>query len=166
MVLKGEKSDEYVVCILPSNMQLWQMVLALCKQSSRVVGEFYFSFSQFLGSWEQLLGNTANPPNPGGPLTNFSGVCDRGSYFIPKKITTSEFFYPKKSLHFSAYPENPSVLFLQPKKSSFFRDPKKSRRLSSKKSPLPNFRPRKITQTPPPLSLKYVSGASGPPKHH
>ena len=62
MVPKGEKSDEYVVCILPSKMQLWQIVLSLCKQSSKVVEEFYFSFNQFLGSLEQLLGNTVNPP--------------------------------------------------------------------------------------------------------
>ena len=36
---------------------------------------------------------------PGAPLTNFNdrGGSDRGSYFIPKKITTSEFVYPKKS---------------------------------------------------------------------
>ena len=151
MVLKGEKSDEYVVCILPSNMQLWQMVLALCKQSSRVVGESYFSFSQFLGSWEQLLENTANPPNPGGALTNFSGVCDRGSYFIPKKITTSEFVYPKKSLHFSAYPKNPLVLFLQPKKNLFFFATLKNPGVFHQKNHFcQNFRPRKITQTPPP----------------
>ena len=29
----------------------------------------------------------------------------KGSYFIPKKITTSDFVYPKKSLLFLAYPE-------------------------------------------------------------
>ena len=33
----------------------------------------------------------------GAPLTNFNdgGVPNRGSYFIPKKITTSKFVYPK-----------------------------------------------------------------------
>ena len=41
---------------------------------------------------------------PRGPLTNFNklggggGQSDWGSYFIPKKVTTSEFVYPKKSL--------------------------------------------------------------------
>ena len=36
---------------------------------------------------------------PGAPLTNFNdGGSDRGSYFIPPKITTWEFVYPNKSL--------------------------------------------------------------------
>ena len=48
--------------------------------------------------------------NPRGPLTNFNdggggGGSDRSSYFLPKKITTSEFVYPKKSLLFLAYPK-------------------------------------------------------------
>ena len=30
---------------------------------------------------------------------------DRGQYFIPQKITTSEFVYPKKSLLFLTYPK-------------------------------------------------------------
>ena len=38
---------------------------------------------------------------------------DIGSYFIPKKIPTSEFVYPKKSLLFLAYPKNPSVFLHQ-----------------------------------------------------
>ena len=49
---------------------------------------------------------------PGAPLTNFNdgvggrgGGSDRGSYFIPQKITTLEFVYPKKSLLFLAYPK-------------------------------------------------------------
>ena len=48
---------------------------------------------------------------PGAPLTNFNdGRSNRGSYFIPKKITTSEFVYPKKSLLFLAYPKkNPFI---------------------------------------------------------
>ena len=33
------------------------------------------------------------------------GGSDRGSYFIPKKITTSEFVCPKKSLLFLTYPK-------------------------------------------------------------
>ena len=43
---------------------------------------------------------------PGAPLTNFNegeGGSDRGSYFIPKKIATSEFVYPKKVTTFLAY---------------------------------------------------------------
>ena len=47
-------------------------------------------------------------PNPGAPLTNFNdggGGGNKGLYFIPKKITTLEFVYPKKSLLFLAYPQ-------------------------------------------------------------
>ena len=96
----------------------------------------------------------------GAPLTNCNdvgrGVGDRGSYFIPKKITTSEFVYPRKSL-----------LFLQPNKiqSVFFRDPKKSWRLSeTKKITLAKISdPKKSLGRGPPLppSLKYVNGAPG-----
>ena len=71
--------------------------------------------------------------SPGAPLTNFNdggrgGGSDRGSYFIPKKITTSEFVYPKKSQLLLAYPKkshspffaapkNPWVFFSRPKKN-------------------------------------------------
>ena len=34
-----------------------------------------------------------------------TGGSDRGSYFIPKKIPTSEFVYPKKSLLFFSIPQ-------------------------------------------------------------
>ena len=34
-----------------------------------------------------------------------TGGSDRGSYFIPKKIPTSEFVYPKKSLLFFSIPK-------------------------------------------------------------
>ena len=66
------------------------------------------------------------------------GGSDKGSYFIPQKITTSEFVYPKKSLLTLAYPKkslspffatqkNPSVFFSQPRKIPVsFIDPKKS----------------------------------------
>ena len=84
------------------------------------------------------LGVWACVPNPGAPLTNFNdrGVQQRFIFYIFKKITTSEFIYPKKSLLFLAYPKkslspffatqkNPSVFFLQPKKiSASFIDPK------------------------------------------
>ena len=60
---------------------------------------------------------------------------DRGSYFIPKKIATSEFAYPKKSLIFLAYPkkslspfsatQKTPLFFLRPKKiPASFIDPK------------------------------------------
>ena len=107
-------------------------------------------------------------PRAGAPLTNFNGegggggkLSDRGSYFIPKKITTSEFVYPKKSQLFLEYPKIPSVLFLQPKKIPlfFFPTPQKSRRLSQTQKITfgRNFRPQKNHSDPP--SLKYVSGA-------
>ena len=103
-----------------------------------------------------------------GPNSKFlmTRKSDTGSYFIPKKITTSEFVYPKTSLLYLAYskkslspffatPKNPSVFFATQKNSGVFHRPKK----------IPfgqNFRPKKITRTPPPPSLKYVSGTSGP----
>ena len=84
---------------------------------------------------------------PGGPLTNFNdgGGSDRGSYFIPEKITTSEFVYPQKITTFLAYPKkslsplfatrlffsrfkNIPASFIDPKKSLWTKisDPKKS----------------------------------------
>ena len=47
---------------------------------------------------------------PGAPLTNFNdeeggGGSERGLYFIPKEITTSEFVCQLKSLLFLAYPQ-------------------------------------------------------------
>ena len=49
---------------------------------------------------------------PGAPLTYFNdGGSDRGSYFIPQKIPTSEFVYPKKSLLFLAYPKKSLSVF-------------------------------------------------------
>ena len=52
--------------------------------------------------------------SPGAPLTYFNdgGGSDRGSYFIPKKIPTSEFVYPKKSLLFLAYPKKSLSVFV------------------------------------------------------
>ena len=101
---------------------------------------------------------------PGAPLTNINdqgggggGRSDRGSYFIPKKITTSKFVYPKKSFSlFFTTQKNPSVIF---------RDLKKSRRLSQtpKNNFWPKFQTQKITRIP--LSLKYVSGAPGHTTH-
>ena len=87
---------------------------------------------------------------------------DRGSYFIPQKITTLEFVYPKKSLLFFSIPKkNPLVLFSQPKKIPlyFFETQKYPDVLHRPKKITfgQNFRPKKITQTLP--SLQYVSGA-------
>ena len=54
---------------------------------------------------------------PGAPLTYFNdggggeGGSDRGSYFIPQKIPTSEFVYPKKSLLFLTYPKKSLSVF-------------------------------------------------------
>ena len=94
------------------------------------------------------------------------GGGDRGSYFIHKKITTSEFVYPKKSLLFLAYPKKTSVPFSQPPKipSVFF---------ATQKTPGIFHKPQKITfgpkfqthknhwDAPHPPSLKYVSGTHG-----
>ena len=73
--------------------------------------------------------NACTPANPGAPLTKFNdrGGSDRGSYFIPKKIT-SKFVYPKKSLLFLAYPKKSLLFLAYPKKSltdsPFFTTPK------------------------------------------
>ena len=94
------------------------------------------------------------------------GGSNRGSYFIPKKITrnlriclpkniVTFLAYPKKSLSpFLATQKNPSVFFTTPKNPGVFHRPKKITFGQ-------NFRPKKITWTPLPLSLKYVSGAPG-----
>ena len=84
-----------------------------------------------------------------------TGRSDRGSYFIPKKITTSEFVYPNKSLLFLAYPKKSlSSFFTTQKNTGVFHRPKKITFGQY-------FRPKKITRTPPPPSLKYVSGTPG-----
>ena len=95
------------------------------------------------------------------------GRSDRGSYFIPKKITTSKFVHPKKLLSFLTYPKKSFSLFFTTQKnpSVIFRDLKKSWCLSQtpKITFGQNFRPKKITRIPP--SLKYVSGAPGHTTH-
>ena len=50
---------------------------------------------------------------PQGPHSHIlmTGGSNRGSYFIPKKIPTSEFVYPKKSLLFLAYPKKSLSVF-------------------------------------------------------
>ena len=82
---------------------------------------------------------------PGAPLTNFydGGGGDRGSYFIPKKITTSEFVYRKRSILFLTYPKKSlSSFFATQKNPGVFHRPKKITFGQ-------NFRPKKITRTPP-----------------
>ena len=89
-----------------------------------------------------------------------TGGSDRGSYFIPKKIPFSEFIYPKKSLVFLTYPKRKSLssFFATQKNPSVFHRPKKITFGQ-------NFRPKKITRTPLPPSLKYVSGTPGTNSH-
>ena len=70
---------------------------------------------------------------PGAPLINFNdergrmgGWSERGLYFIPKEITTSEFVCQFKSLLFWHTPKNPLAFFSQPQKIPlFFLRPKK-----------------------------------------
>ena len=98
-------------------------------------------------------------------VTGGGGGFDRGSYFIPKNITTSEFVYPKKSLLFIVYPKKSLSPFFTTQKnpSVFLRDPKKipaSFHRPKKITFGQNFRPKTITRTPPP-SLKYVSRGPG-----
>ena len=104
---------------------------------------------------ERFSSSAPSTTTPGVPLTNFNdgGGSDRGSYFMPKKITTSVFVYPKKSLPFLAYPKKSLSSFFATQKnlSVFFRDPKnpgvfhKPKKITCGQ----NFRPKKITRTPP-----------------
>ena len=91
------------------------------------------------------------------------GGSDRGSYFIPKKITTSEFVYPKKLLLFVTYPKKSlSSFFATPKIPPFFFATQKNPGVfhRPKKNHLwPKFQTQKNHSDPP--SLKYVSGAPG-----
>ena len=50
---------------------------------------------------------------PQGPHSDIlmTGGSDRGSYFIPKKIPTSEFVYPKKTLLLLTYPKKSLSVF-------------------------------------------------------
>ena len=120
---------------------------------------------------------------PGAPLTNFNdgggggreGGSGQGSYFIPKKVTTSQFVYPQTSLLFLAItPKNPLVLFLATQKipqSVFFFTTQKNSSTFHRTKKITfghNFRLKKITWTLPPHlppSLKYVSGAPGSLAH-
>ena len=98
---------------------------------------------------------------PGAPLTYFNDGggrgSDRGSYFIPKIITTSKFVYPKKSLLFFSMPKrslgplsatqkNPSVFLSTQKNPGVFHRPK---RITLGQ----NFRPKKITRTLPVIKI-------------
>ena len=80
--------------------------------------------------------------HPGAPLTNFNvggGGSDGSSYFIPQKITTSEFVCPKKNHYFFlVYPKRPLVLFSQPKKIPLFF-------FATQNNPGVFHRPKKIT---------------------
>ena len=112
-----------------------------------------------------LLGSQKSHPQGPHSQILMMGGSDRGSYFIPKKITTSVFSYPKKSLPFLAYPKKSlSSFFATPKKSlCFFSRPKKipAPFIDRKNHLWPNFQTKKITRNPP--SLKYVSGVPGFP---
>ena len=57
--------------------------------------------------------NMYSQGRPQGPHSHIlmTGGSDRGSYFIPQKIPTSEFVYPKKSLLILAYPKKSLSVF-------------------------------------------------------
>ena len=59
------------------------------------------------------LGHEVQESWPQGPHSHIlmTGASDRGSYFIPKKIPTSEFVYRKKSLLFLVYPKKSLSVF-------------------------------------------------------
>ena len=66
------------------------------------------------------------------------GGSDRGSYFIPKKITTSEFVYPKYHYFFNRPKKIPWFFFSNPKNPSVFF-------FATHKNPGVFHRPQKIT---------------------
>ena len=86
----------------------------------------------------------------GAPLTNFKlqnlSTQKNPYYFLhTQKNPLVLFLQPQKiPLFYFATQKNPGI-FHRPKKITFGQ----------------NFRPKKITRTPSPLSLKYVSGAPG-----
>ena len=108
---------------------------------------------------------------PGAPLTYFNdgGVRQRFIFYtqenhnlricLPKKITTSEFVYPKKSLLYLAYPKNSlSPFFATPQKSlcCFFSRPKKipASFTDPKRLLWPKFQTQKSHSAPPPPVIK------------
>ena len=79
-------------------------------------------------------------------------------HILYPKRSQLQYLSTQKNHYFLKHTQKyPLVLFSQPPKnpSVFFRDPKKSRRLSyTQKIPLwPNFRPQKITRTPPDIKI-------------
>ena len=60
-------------------------------------------FKKFTLMWTKLLSGKWNAQGPHSHILmrGGGGGYNRGSYFIPQKIPTSEFVYPKKSLFFS-----------------------------------------------------------------
>ena len=140
----GWSSTHAVTGIIVSSMALFLSV-HLQHFISQIGNKFIFNFPASRGLSQQqekwgkgfsLLARKYSTPR--GPTHKFlwwgggGGGSDRGSYFLPKKITTSEFAYPKKSLLFVTYPKKSlSSFFATQKKSSlFFATQKKSRRLS------------------------------------
>ena len=127
--LKHLNSAEFSMCNLPINLlwfqEIWEDICTL-----------YMSITQ--GPHSQIL-------IMGGPT--------EVHILYKKKITTSEFVYPKKSLLFFSIPQkNPLVLFSQPKKIPLFS-------FATQKHPGiihrakkftfgQNFRPKKITRIP------------------
>ena len=109
------------------------------------------NFRSLMTQWSSLP--IRNTSIPGAPLTNFNdggggGVRQGFIFYTQKKITTSEFVYPKKSLLFLSYPKK-SQRLLWTQKNHFW--PK----CQTQKN---HFGP---TPPPPPPSLKYVSGSPG-----
>ena len=63
--------------------------------------------------WITSLASSVRVAGTQGPHSHIlmTGGSDKGSYFIPKKIPTSEFVYPKKSQLFLAYPKQSLSVF-------------------------------------------------------
>ena len=100
-------------------------------------------YKLWLAALRQNCGSNSTPQGPRSQIL-MTGRSDRGSYFIPQKITTSEFVYPKKSLSPLSQPQKTPLFFFATKKNpGVFHRPKNITFGQ-------NFRPKKITRTPPP----------------
>ena len=171
----GWSSTHAVTGIIVSSMVLFLSV-HLQHFISQIGNKFIFNFPASRGLSQQqekwgkgfsLLARKYSTPR--GPTHKFlgwggGGIQQRFIFFtqknhnfricLPKKITTFLAHPPKSLSSFFATQKNPSVFFATQKNPGVFHRPQKI--IFGQ-----NFRPKNIIRTPPPPSLKYVSGAPG-----
>ena len=181
MFIRGQFTSLFIFLLKTSNLEIparVQMILFPLLKGACDITPWLISMST----------RPAYHWSPGDPTQIFydwgGGGWSRGSYFIPKKIPTSEFVYPKKSLHFWHTPKNPTpavncayvIVDLSwwnvhyPKKNPciFF---------ATQKNPCVFHRPQKIAfgqncrlkislPPPPPSPLPPPSSSPSPPPPH